>query len=171
VHACVPFGYSITLVRADALKRAAQHDVLRTYRMSAASDTRNLSTLAIVTSWVISLAVAAFYLVSAAGWLLATHMAFSGLFGQEGEVLLSGLSVIDHVIRFSQVVIISIASLLLIFRKRLALNFFLTVLAFSAISTGFVGAWAVSFIGGPSFFLLALVSAYAYWLRTREVLR
>jgi hypothetical protein len=90
--------------------------------MSASSDTRSFPTLAIATSWVISLAVAAFYLLSAAGWLLATHMAFSGTLGEEGNALISKLGVIDHVVRFSQVVLVSVASMLLLFRKRVALK-------------------------------------------------
>jgi hypothetical protein len=140
--------------------------------MSASRDTRSFPTLAIATSSVISLAVAAFYLLSAAGWLLATHMAFSGTLREEGSALISKLGVIDHVVRFSQVVLVSVASMLLLFRKRVALKLFLAVLALSAISTVFVGAWGVSFIGGrTSLFLLALVSAYVYWLETRKVLR
>jgi hypothetical protein len=99
-------------------------------------------------------------------------MAFSGTLGEEGNALISKLGVIDHVVRFSQVVLVSVASMLLLVRKRVALKLFLAVLALSAISTVFVGAWGVSFIGGPTLlFLLALVSAYVYWLETRKVLR
>ena len=99
-------------------------------------------------------------------------MAFSGTLREEGSALISKLGVIDHVVRFSQVVLVSVASMLLLFRKRVALKLFLAVLALSAISTVFVGAWGVSFIGGrTSLFLLALVSAYVYWLETRKVLR
>lgn len=122
--------------------------------------------------WALSLLIAAFYIVSMSGWIMAMDMAYSGELSGAATLFVSGLSTADHFMRTLQVALSSGAAILLLFRKRAAFFLFLATLAISVFATVVLATWSVSYLGG-SFGLLLLGSStgYSYWLLKRRVLR
>ena len=95
----------------------------------------------------------------------------SGMLGKEATDFWQSLNIADHIVRTSQVILIVIASLFLIFLKRIAVRLFLISLLLSLFSTLFIGKWGITFLAGlPSVIMLALVYFYAYWINRRRFL-
>ena len=119
-----------------------------------------------------------FYILSAAGWVLAGYMAATGMFrgmgvaGDEADAFWRSLSVLDHAVRDLQVVTISAASVLLMLRRRVATRLILMCLAISFIATVAFPKWTVTFIGGAGpLLLLGMLLAFAYGLGRSGFLR
>jgi hypothetical protein len=139
--------------------------------MDASAEKSAFDWTVIVFTWIVSLVVASFYILSSAGWFLASYLALTGALGDEGTLLAQNLSVLDHFMRTLQVILIVIACAFLLLRRHEALPCFLASLGFSLATTLFLGNWGVSFLTGLlSFTLLALATAYVYWLFRRKVL-
>ena len=110
--------------------------------------------------------IMAFYFVSALGWFMATYfMARSGQLGNEASKFYESLNVADHIIRSAQVLLIVVASILLLFFRKVALKLILVSILLSLISSILVGKWGISFLGGLSgLILLLIVYAYSFFL-------
>ncbi len=67
-------------------------------------------------------------------------------------------------------ILIAVASLFLMFLRRIALKLFLVSLVLSLFSTVFVGKWGISFLSGFSVIILALVYCFIYWINRRGFL-
>lgn len=98
-------------------------------------------------------------------------MGAKGLLGEEATQFFGSLSLVDHVIRTSQVILIDTASILLVFRRRVARVLFWTCFVLGLVSTLLNGKWVITFLGGPGgLLLLGVVLAYAHWLTRRQLL-
>lgn len=124
-----------------------------------------------IVAWISLFVIAGFYIISSLGWFLATYMTATGTLGREAAEFVRSLTPLDHIVRVSQVLLIVVASLLLLFCKRTARIPLLICLLISGLATAFVGKWGITFLGGLiGFLILALVTAYAWWLSERKLL-
>ncbi len=113
---------------------------------------------------VISAAIMVFYLLSACGWFMATYyMGRTGLLGNEITTFYESLNVVDHIVRIAQVILIVVASILLLFSRKVALKLLLVSTAISLLTFLFIGKWGISFLGGGLLFLIP-ICGYAYFL-------
>lgn len=78
-----------------------------------------------------------------------------------------GLSLVDHIVGFSQVVLSVAASMALLLLRRVAVTLFLVCTLLSALAVVFVREWGVSFL--PPF-MPGLLCVCAYWLQRRGFL-
>ncbi len=125
-----------------------------------------------ILSWVLTIIIAGFYIVSAFGWFAATFMMSAGVLGKEATDFYHSLNIADKLIRASQVILIVIASISLLLRRRITLKLILISISISLISFLFFERWSISFLGGiPGILYLTIVYAYAYWLNRRGILR
>jgi hypothetical protein len=123
-------------------------------------------------SWIVTVIIAGFYIVSAFGWFFATYMMSQGVLGSEATEFIRSLNIADKLIRTAQVILIVIASITLLLRRRITLQLVLISVFFSLISFLFIAKWSISFLGGiPGILILSFVYAYAYWLNKRGLLR
>jgi hypothetical protein len=120
--------------------------------------------------WLVAFIISGFYITSALGWVMATQMMFSGTLGKDALDFYQCLSVADHAIRTSQVILIIVASLFLIFLKRIALKLFIASFLVSLFSTIFVYKWGISFLAGSSLLILAPVCCFVYWINHKGFL-
>jgi hypothetical protein len=109
--------------------------------------------------WIISLILAGFFLVSAAGWFFATYLMIAGKLGPKPIDFYRSLNLLDHIVRTSQVLIAIAASVFLILQKRIALKLYLVNLTVSFIFILFVGKWSITFLIPLS---LIIVCTYTY---------
>ncbi len=111
-----------------------------------------------------SLIVAGFYLLSTAGWFFANYLALNGELGEVALAEVHRLTLVDACIRVAQVIVISVASILLIIRRAIALPLFIATLLLSFLCTVFIGQWGISFLAGiVPFLLLVGATIYVYW--------
>jgi hypothetical protein len=111
-----------------------------------------------------SLIVAGFYLLSTAGWFLANYLALSGELGEGSLAEMHRHTLVDVFVRVAQVVVISLASILLILRRALALPLFIAILLLSLLCTVFIEQWGISFLAGiVPILLLVGATLYVYW--------
>jgi hypothetical protein len=128
---------------------------------------RNLRIL----TWIVTIIIAGFYIVSAFGWFAATYMMSIGVLGAEATEFIRSLNIADKLIRASQVILIVAASITLILRRRITLKLVLINIFMSLSSFLFVAKWSISFLGGvPGILILIFVYAYTYWLNRRGYL-
>ncbi len=121
--------------------------------------------------WLISFFISGFYITSALGWFAATYMASAGMLGEEVTAFWQSLNTVDQVVRTSQVILIVVASIFLIFLKQIAVRLLLASLLLSLFSAVFVDKWGISFLAGPSVIMLTLVCCYTCWISRRGFLR
>ncbi|OGP68247.1 MAG: hypothetical protein A2W27_02970 [Deltaproteobacteria bacterium RBG_16_44_11] len=113
---------------------------------------------------IISAAIMVFYILSACGWFMATYyMGRTGLLGNEMTTFYESLNILDHIVRIAQVILIVVASILLLFSRKLALKLLLVSTAFSLLTFLFISKWGISFLGGGLLFLIPIYG-YAYFL-------
>ena len=74
--------------------------------------------------WFVAFLISGFYMTSAFGWFAATYMTYSGMLGKEATDFWQTLSIADHVVRTSQVILITTAAFLFIFMRRIAVKLF-----------------------------------------------
>jgi hypothetical protein len=118
--------------------------------------------------WVVSMVISAFFIVSGMGWFAATDMMNKGLLGKEVTEFNRSLTVIDHIIRTAQIVIVVAASISLILLRRLANYLFLICLIISLIAFLFGTRWQISFL--PPIILLP-ICVYTYLINRYGFLR
>ena len=111
-----------------------------------------------------SLIVAGFYLLSTAGWFFANYLALNGALGEAALSEVHRFTLVDVCIRVAQVVVVSLASVLLIMKKTMALPLFVATLLLSFLCTIFIEQWGISFLTGIVPFLLLMgATMYVYW--------
>jgi hypothetical protein len=111
--------------------------------------------------WILSFILAGFFLVSAAGWFLATYMMASGKLGSKPTEFYQSLTILDHIVRTSQVLIVITASVALLLQKRIAVKLYLANLLISIICILVIGKWGITFITPLP---VIVVYTYVYWL-------
>ena len=111
-----------------------------------------------------SLLVAGFYLLSTAGWLLANYLALTGSLGEDCLVTINRLTLVDAFVRVAQVVLVSLASILLIMKRKASLPLFVATALSSMLCTTLIGHWGISFLAGLVPLLLVVITTmYVYW--------
>jgi hypothetical protein len=128
-----------------------------------------------IVAWVLSSVIAAFYLLSCAGWVGASFMAANGMLKEDAIKSFKELSMIDHAIRISQVLMILIAMLLLLLRRsfvRPLLWFVFSMSLIATLASLFNRNWAISFLGGfAGLVFLGLILWHVNWLRRKNLLK
>jgi hypothetical protein len=119
----------------------------------------------------VSVLIAGFYILSAIGWFAATYMMSLGALGADATQFIQSLNIVDKLIRFAQVILIIVASITLILRRRITLKLMLISILLSLVSFLVLFKWSISFLGGISgITILLFVSGYSYWLDKRGYL-
>jgi hypothetical protein len=122
--------------------------------------------------WTVSFIISGFYILSAFGWFMATYMMSIGVLGAEATEFYRSLNIADKLIRAIPVILMLLASITLLCRRRITLKLVLICILASFISFLFISKWSISFLAGASgILMLVLVYAYAYWLDRRGFLR
>jgi hypothetical protein len=111
--------------------------------------------------WLISFILAGFFLVSAAGWFLATYLMKAGKLGATPTDFYQSLNILDHIMRTSQVLVVIAASVALLLQKRIAVKLYLVNLIASVICILAIGKWGITFITPLP---IIIVYAYTYWI-------
>ena len=120
----------------------------------------------------VSIIISGFYILSAFGWFMATYMIAIGVLGAEASEFYRSLNIADKLARVLQVMLMFIASITLLFRRRITLKLVLITILISLISFLFISKWTISFLAGVNgILMMVLVYAYAYWLDRRGFLR
>ena len=115
----------------------------------------------------VSILISGFFIISAVGWFMANLFASYGAMDQQTTAFYKSLSIFDHTIRVSQVILNLIASVLLVFSKKSAVHFFSLSLLFSLIFYFFIGKWAITYLFP---LLIAPILAYCYLLERKGFL-
>jgi hypothetical protein len=111
-----------------------------------------------------SLLIASFYLLSTVGWFFANYLALTGSLGEDGLVMMNQFTLVDAFVRVAQVVLVSIASILLIMKRKASLPLFVGTALSSMLCTTIIGHWGISFLAGLVPLLLIVVTTmYVYW--------
>jgi hypothetical protein len=111
--------------------------------------------------WLVSFIFGGFFLLSAAGWLLATYYGMKGVFGPKSTEFLHSLNIFDHIIRTSQVLLVIAASIALLIQRKIAVKLYLVNLIVSIICITAIGKWGITFLKPIS---VIVVYAYSYWI-------
>ncbi len=135
-------------------------------RVNRANKKRSL--IISIISWLIS----GFYLLSTLGWLFALYTALRGQLGPQAMEFFQSLTLIDHIVRASQILIIISASISLIFYRKSALHLFSISLLIGLLSLLIRGKWVISFIGSPfAIFILIAICLYISLINRRHYLK
>ena len=118
--------------------------------------------------WLISRLIGGFYLLSAAGWYVATYAMHTGKLGPEVNEFVASLNIIDHVVRHGQVILVSAGSVMLLGMNHWAFRLFSIATLCSLVSVPLASKWGISFL---SPFLLIPVWLYLLLLRRYSFLR
>ena len=122
----------------------------------------------IIIIWIISFILAAFFLISSLGWFVATYGMLTGKLGSKATEFGQSLSILDHIARTSQVVVIIVASVSLLLLRRMALKLYLANLIASVVCFLFIGKWGITFLTPLP---LIVAYAYTYWINRIGFLR
>lgn len=117
--------------------------------------------------WVISWIIAGFYILSSVGWFCASLAFFRGQLPGADEFM-GKLSIFDHTIRYLQVIIIFVGSIILCFMRKLSYRLFLISLFGTLIGMFIKREWTISFLSPivlvPSFL-------YIFYLQRKKILK
>lgn len=118
--------------------------------------------------WLVSRLIGGFYLLSSAGWYLATYAMHTGKLGPEATEFATSLNITDHIVRHGQVILVSAGSVMLLVMSNWAYRLFSIATLCALISMLLSGKWGISFL---SPFLLIPVWLYLLLLRRYSFLR